>query len=198
MSSRAIDSLGAIRIDDVGDPYRSERVRALAQTERAGRPQASSFARLRAAQQPAAATAAALRPPADVSKHDPGESIDQLRGQYTAHCLRAAIQAFHDQQARLEARSIALNRAERDEQTERQARADAANDLGTIQGLLPLQPYRFAAGVPLILPQPWVAAADGAQSMAAQVAPSRGATDEALNADSATRARSRRRREAGA
>lgn len=60
----------------------------------------------------------------------------------------AQVLAFHDQQARLEARSIAVNQAERDEQTLLQGRAEAANDLGTIQGLLPLQAYRYAAGVP--------------------------------------------------
>ncbi|MFY0478512.1 hypothetical protein [Achromobacter marplatensis] len=70
-----------------------------------------------------------------------------------AHCLKHAVQAFHDQQARLDAHSIAVNQAQRDEQTVLEARAEAANDLGTIQGLLPLQPYRFAVGPPPLLPQ---------------------------------------------
>lgn len=201
MSSRAIDPLGSARIDDVRDPYRAERLRAQARAERAARPQEPSFARIQAARQPAAATKASLQRPAGVRKQDPGESIDQLRGQYTAHCLRNAVLAFHDQQVRLEARAIAVNQAERDAQTERQTRADAANDLGTIQGLLPQQPYRYAAGVPLVLPQPLIAVVAPTQiavDPVTRAAASRSTTDDALGTDPATRARSRGPRKAGA
>lgn len=192
MSSRAIDPLGSARIDDVRDPYRTERLRAQVRTARVARPQAPSFARIHAMSQPVAATAAAWQPPVGVRKRDPGESVIPLRDQYTAHCLRSAIQAFHDQQARLAARSIAANQAERDGQTELQTRADAANDLGTIQGLLPLQPYRYAVGVPVVLPQQVIAAAGVAQGAVGPVshaAASRSPTDDAFKA-AAMRARS--------
>ncbi|WYX21177.1 hypothetical protein WJ973_09105 [Achromobacter xylosoxidans] len=43
MSAKAIDPMGSVRIDDVRDPYRAERLRAQARTERAG------FARTQAA-----------------------------------------------------------------------------------------------------------------------------------------------------
>ena len=112
MSLRAIEPIGAARIDNVVDGYRAERLRAQAQADRAARPQAPPF----------------------------------------ADCLKHAIQAFHDQLARLDARSLAANQALRNEQTAQQVRAEAANDLGTIQGLLPLQPYRFSAGLPPALP----------------------------------------------
>ncbi len=83
-----------------------------------------------------------------------------LRDQYTAHCLKNAVLAHQAQQARLRERAIAANQAQRDEQTALQARADAANDLGTIQGLLPQQLYRHAVGVPPIVAQQFTAPAD--------------------------------------
>lgn len=165
MSSSAVDPIGHTRIDTVPDPYRAQH---------AARAQAQQFARIHSARQAtvaataAAATSAAWQsasPKADV----PGASTDPLRDQYTAHCLKLAIQAFHDQQARLDAHAIAVNRALRDEQTALQARADAANDLGTIQGLLPQQPYRFVVGVPPMLPLPLSVAAHATPTIVAPV-----------------------------
>lgn len=69
-----------------------------------------------------------------------------------AHCLKLAMQVVREQQAALEARSIEVNRAEQKDLTMLQVRAEAANDLGTIQGLTPLQQYRYAAGVPVGVP----------------------------------------------
>lgn len=165
MSSSAVDPIGHTRIDTVPDPYRAQH---------AARVQAQQFARLHSARQAtvAAATSAATSatrqsasPKADV----PGASMDPLRDQYTAHCLKLAVQAFHDQQARLDAHAIAVNRALRDEQTALQVRADAANDLGTIQGLLPQLPYRFVVGVPPMLPLPLSPAAQPTPTMVAPV-----------------------------
>ena len=71
-----------------------------------------------------------------------------------AHCLKQAAEAQLAQQARLDAQSVAVNRAEIAAQTVLQVRAQAANDLGTIQGLLPLQAYRFVVSPPLDLTPP--------------------------------------------
>lgn len=71
-----------------------------------------------------------------------------------AHCLKQAADAQLAQQTRLDAQSVAVNRAEIAAQTVLQVRAQAANDLGTIQGLLPLQAYRFVVSPPLDLTPP--------------------------------------------
>ena len=169
MSSSAIDPIGHTRIDTVPDAFRAQH---------AARTQAQQFARIQAARQAAAAAAAAATPATSATRQSsspnidvPGASTDPLRDQYTAHCLKLAIQAFHDQQARLDTHAIAVNRALRDEQTALQARADAANDLGTIQGLLPQLPYRFVVGVPPMLPLPLSAAAQPTSAMVAPVTP---------------------------
>lgn len=156
MSAKAIDPMGSVRIDDVRDPYRAERLRAQARTERAGfaRTQAAALALAQAGRSQAAATAASPQRGAGAGRPAVGVPLDRLGDQYTAHCLRNAIQAFHDAQARLLARGIANNQAVREEQAALRARADAANDLGTIQGLLPLQAHRIAASLPLLLPPP--------------------------------------------
>lgn len=157
MRSLAIDPIGHPRIDTVPDPYRAQH---------AARPQAQQFARIQAERQ---AAAAAAKQSASIKPDALDASSDRLRDQYTAHCLKLAIQAFHDQQARLDAHAIAVNRALRDEQTALQVRADATNDLGTIQGLLPQLPYRFVVGVPPMLPPPMDAAAHAAPAMVAPV-----------------------------
>lgn len=192
MSFRTVDPLGPARIDDARDPYRSERLRAQMRSDRAARPQAPPFARIQAARQPAAATATSSRKSVSVRNDVPAVSANPLRDQYTAHCLMNAILAFHDQQARLDARAIAVNQALRDEQATLQARAEAANDLGTIQGLLPQQPYRYATGVPPILAQQLTPAAGGAQVMVGPVthaAKTRGSTDHVFRTDLANQAR---------
>ncbi len=160
MNSSAIDPIGHTRIDTVPDPYRAQH---------AARTQAQQFARIHSTRQAAAATPPAPRQSSSPNADVPDASTDPLRDQYTAHCLKLAIQAFHDQQARLDAHAIAVNRALRDEQTVLQARADEANDLGTIQGLLPQLPYRFVVGVPPLLPLPLSAAAQPTSTMVAPV-----------------------------
>lgn len=187
MSSAALDPIGPARIDDIQS-------RAQAGSDRVARAQAPSFALIHAARQPPAASAAPHERAASGGHGGPGEPVDTLRDQYTAHCLQNAIQAFHDRQTMLEALAIAANQAQRDELAELQARASAANDLGTIQGLLPLQPYRFAVGVALVVPPQLVAAASAAPAMVgpvAQTAAPRNATDDAYSADPAARERAR-------
>ncbi|MEN4918480.1 hypothetical protein ABE485_07395 [Achromobacter spanius] len=183
MTSYAVDPIGAAGIDDVRDPYRAERLREQMRAGHAARPQAAQFQRLQAARKPAAA--APGQRPEIARTHGPATSANALRDDYTAHCLKAAIQAFHDQQARLDARAIALNQALKDEQTLLQARAEAANDLGTIQGLLPQQAYRYTAGVPPFLAQQMTGTAGAAQMMVgpvAEAAKPRGSTDDAFGA----------------
>ncbi|CAB3822435.1 hypothetical protein ACUDCK_18560 [Achromobacter sp. CF-sbj1-Ac2-l] len=215
MSANAIDPIDPPRIDAVRDPYRLERLHAQLRTDRAMRARAAAFSRIHAAQTQAvsatAAVAASQPPPpaapaatassaprAAAPKMDaPGIALEPLRDQYTAHCLKLAIQAFRDEQARLQARTVATNRAERDAQAALQARAEAANDLGTIQGLLPQLPYRFVAGLPAILPSQTVAAPGPAPitvGPVAQAAALRNAIDDALAGDPAQRARNRRPR----
>ncbi|MNS66343.1 hypothetical protein D3C72_995530 [compost metagenome] len=66
-----------------------------------------------------------------------------------------------------------------------QARADAANDLGTIQGLLPQQVFRYTVGVPPFLAQQMTGTAGAAQMMVgpvAEAAKPRGSTDDAFGA----------------
>ncbi len=179
MNARAVGPIGHARIDDVQDPYRTERLRAQA---RATRVAPASFARMHAALRPAEA---------DATRHveRPGDGVaplDTLRDQYTAHCLRNAIRAYHDQQARLDADGVAASQAVRRERTAQQARADAANDLGTIQGLLPLQAYRSAAGIAAILPPPSTPATGAAPwsvGPVTEAAKVRGSTDDAFGAD---------------
>ncbi|MBB1594637.1 hypothetical protein [Achromobacter sp. UMC46] len=89
---------------------------------------------------------------AQAQTQTPADRVARPQAPPFAHCLKNAIQAYHDQLAALDAHSLATHQALRDEQTAQQVRAEAANDLGTIQGLLPLQPYRFSVGLPLILP----------------------------------------------
>ncbi|QVQ24698.1 hypothetical protein [Achromobacter deleyi] len=200
MRSSAVDPIGRVRVDDVRDPYRAEQLRAQMRADRVARPQAP-FARIQATRQLGMAAAASVQKPVVVRKDDPDESINPLRDQYTAHCLMNAIQAFHDQQARLEALVVAVNQALKDEQVTLQARAEAANDLGTIQGLLPQQPYRYAVGIPQILPQQLAAATGASQVMVAPVthaATSRSTTDNAFGTDPDTRARTRNPRDTGA
>lgn len=209
MSANAIDPIDPPRIDAVRDPYRLERLHAQLRTDRAMRARAAAFSRIHAAQtqavaasQPtppaAPAATASSAPRAAAPKMDaPGIALEPLRDQYTAHCLKLAIQAFRDEQARLQARTVATNRAERDAQAALQARAEAANDLGTIQGLLPQLPYRFVAGLPAILPSQIVAAPGPAPitvGPVAQAAALRNAIDDALAGDPAQRARNRRPR----
>jgi uncharacterized protein YukE len=153
--------------------------RPLYHPDRVAHAQASPFAPARALRQPAATTSG---PSAGVASHD-GMSVHRLRDQYTAHCLRNAVLAYHAQQARLQERAIAVNRALRDEQAALQARADAANDLGTIQGLMPQQIHRHAVGVPPIVAPPFTAAAGVGQASVAPVADiakTRSATENAL------------------
>lgn len=190
MTHRAIDALDAARLGDVRDPYRAQRLRAQAQEARVA--PAPSFRRPQAVpprMAPAPSAGAGL------PREGAGASTDPLRDQYTAHCVRNAIRAFQDEQARLQARGEAVSQGLKEAQTVLQARAQAANDLGTIAGLLPLQPYRVAAALPPLLPAALVAAASAAQAMVAPVAAAaapRNATDDALVTDPATRSRTRR------
>jgi|GEM_PF-1973605 len=80
-------------------------------------------------------------------------SVKPARESYTAHCVRNAAQAFHAQLDRLNAQSVAENQAQRDAQTALQVRAQAANDLGTIQGVLALQGQRYAVSQPPLRPR---------------------------------------------
>lgn len=188
MSHRALEPLDAARIGDTRDPYRAERLRAQMQAARVVPARHAAFARLQASvgrPEPAPILAG---PPV----HSDGAAVEALRDHYTAHCLRNAVQAFRQEQARLLERGLAVSQALKDEQSALQARAQAANDLGTIQGLLPLQPYRVAAGLPAILPPALVMAASAAQGPAvaavAAVAAPRNAPDDAFATDPAARA----------
>lgn len=209
MTARAIDPTGQVRIADfqrpyvqdryIHDPYRSERLRAPTRAAPSTQLRPASYARVQAAQGSVAMAAGApLAPaahrPAGVDAAQPPASVDAMRDQYTAHCLKNAIQAYHDQQARLDARSVAANRKLRDEQTALQARADAAHDLGTIQGLLPYQAYRFSAGVAAVLPPPFTAAAGMPPLRVGPVGTAvkpRHSTDDAFGADPHRRGRQR-------
>lgn len=118
------------------------------------------------------------------SQHD-ATSADPLRDDYTAHCLKLAVQAFHEQQARLDARIAQVNQALKDERTLLEGRAEAANDLGTIDALLLQQAYRYAAGVPAALAPPMPSSSGHAPLSVAPVAlaaKTRGATEDAFGA----------------
>lgn len=145
-----IASPGAVKTDDARDAYRTERVGAQLRADRVARTPPTPFQRIYAARAPALATSAAQRPrvPAD---HDVVQPANLLHDDYTAHCLKLAVQAFHAQLARLDARTAAANQAVKDEQTRLEARAEAEHDLGSIDALLLLQSYRNAAGIPALL-----------------------------------------------
>ncbi|WP_343738213.1 hypothetical protein [Achromobacter sp.] len=145
-----IASPGAVRTDDARDAYRTERVGAQLRADRVARTPPTPFQRLYAARALPLAADAAQRPrvPAD---HNLTPPADLLHDDYTAHCLKLAVQAFHAQLARLDARTAAANQAVKDEQTRLEARADAEHDLGSIDALLLLQSYRNAAGIPALL-----------------------------------------------
>lgn len=192
MRSTSLDPLGPARTDDARDPYRAERLRAQTRAERVARPQAAQFARLQAVRHAASAVATSNpKLPVDRSA-DAGASINSFGDAYTAHCLQLAIKAYHAQQARQEVRALAANKAARDEMTKQQARAEAANDLGTIQGLLPQQAYRYATGVPPIVEEQMSAAASVAPGMVrpvAAAAKARSSTDDAHGGDPVRAAR---------
>ncbi|MBV7501420.1 hypothetical protein [Achromobacter sp. ACM05] len=174
-----IASPGAVRTDDARDAYRTERVAAQLRADRVARTPPTPFQRIYAARAPALATSAAQRPrvPAD---HNLTPPADLLHDDYTAHCLKLAVQAFHAQLARLDARTAAANQAVKDEQTRLEARADAEHDLGSIDALLLLQSYRNAAGIPAVL-APALPAVTGAPPLTvapvAAAAKTRGATE---------------------
>ncbi|MCD0502112.1 hypothetical protein [Bordetella petrii] len=161
MSLSILDPIGHLHSGDIRAAYRAERPQAPPQTERVAGSRPALFARL-ADGQPAAVSTRKTVPT------QPGDSVrtgEWLRDLHATHRLNSAVQAFIDEQAML------------------QARAHAANDLGTIQGLLPLQPYRFAMGNPPLQPQQLAAAAGlapAAVGPVANVAPLRSATDDAL------------------
>ncbi|MGE8706219.1 MAG: hypothetical protein ACN6O5_26330 [Achromobacter sp.] len=150
MLPSSIAPTSAVRTDDAGDAYRTERVGAQLRADRVARTPPTPFHRIYATRAPALPTSAAQRPraPAD---HNLAPSADLLHDDYTAHCLKLAVQAFHAQLARLDARTAAANQAVKDEQTRLEARAEAEHDLGTIDALLPLQAYRHAVGIPTVL-----------------------------------------------
>ncbi|WP_191577403.1 hypothetical protein [Achromobacter insolitus] len=145
-----ISPTGALGTGDAGDAYRTEQVGAQLRADRVARTSPTQFQRLYATRAlPLAAGAAQrLQIPAD---HSLTPSADLLHDDYTAHCLKLAVQAFHAQLARLDARTAAADQAVKDEQTRIEARADAEHDLGTIDALLLLQSYRNAAGIPAVL-----------------------------------------------
>ncbi|MFJ3460045.1 hypothetical protein [Achromobacter spanius] len=118
--------------------------------DRVARTSPTHFQRLYATRVSLQAASAAQRP-RDTADHTLAPSADLLHDDYTAHCLKLAVQAFHAQLAKLDARTAAANQAVKDEQTRLEARAEAEHDLGTIDALLLLQSYRNAAGIPAVL-----------------------------------------------
>lgn len=145
-----ISPTGAVRIDDARDAYRTEQVGAHLRADRVARTSPTQFQRLYAARALPLAADAAQRPRVTLD-HNVTPPADLLHDDYTAHCLKLAVQAFHAQLARLDARTAAANQAVKDEQTRLEARAEAEHDLGTIDALLLLQSYRNAAGIPAVL-----------------------------------------------
>lgn len=184
-----ISSTGAVKTDNAGDAYRAERVGAQLRADRVARTPPTPFQRLYAAQTSPRATSGAQRP-RDPADHSVAPPADLLHDDYTAHCLKLAVQAFHAQLARLDARTAAANQAVKDEQTRLEARAEAEHDLGTIDALLPLQAYRYAAGIPAVL-APSLPAATGAPALmvapVAAAAKARSAAEHAGIADHAPR-----------
>ncbi|MDH0681437.1 hypothetical protein [Achromobacter animicus] len=145
-----VSPTGAVRTDDAKDAYRTEQVGAHLRADRVARTSTTQFQRLYATRALPLPASAAQRP-RDLSDHNLTPSADLLHDDYTAHCLKLAVQAFHSQLARLDARTAAANQAVKDEQTRLEARAEAEHDLGTIDALLLLQSYRNAAGIPAVL-----------------------------------------------
>lgn len=176
---------GAARTDNAGDAYRTERVGAQLRADRVARTPPTPFQRIYATRATALPASAAQRPrvPAD---HNVAPPAELLHDDYTAHCLKLAVQAFHAQLARLDARTAAANQAVKDEQTRREARAEAEHDLGTIDALLLLQSYRNAAGIPAVL-APALPAVTGASPLTvapvAAAAKARSAAEHAGVAD---------------
>ncbi|MDH1521239.1 hypothetical protein [Achromobacter mucicolens] len=182
MRLAALNPLAPARADDASDPYRVERLRAQTHTERAARPQATRFIPLPAVRN-AASEAIASPPKLPIEPVTKTRSaINPLGEAYTAHCLKLAIEAYHAQQARQVAHAQAANLAAQEEMSKQQARTNAANDLGTIQGLLPQQAYRYAAGVPPVVAEQMSVAAFVAPDRVGPVAAAakaRSSTDEA-------------------
>ncbi|MDQ8033422.1 MAG: hypothetical protein REJ50_15525 [Bordetella sp.] len=177
MNTSSVEAIGRPRIDTLQNPYLEERVRAQMRAERL------EYAHV-AARMGAEATQAACVVIPYTSHSQAGEgagpSVDALRNDFAAHCLQRAIQAFHEQLARLDARAAEVDHAARDEQSLLQARAAAAQDLGTIEGLSSLQPYRSAAVWPtLSTPGPEAVFGSGALRVTAVDASAslRGSTD---------------------
>lgn len=150
MLATPIFPTGAVRTDDARDAYRTEQVGAHLRADRVARTSPTQFQRLYAARALPLAPDAAQRP-REPANHNVTPPADLLHDDYTAHCLKLAVQAFHAQLARLDARTAAANQAVKDEQTRLEARAEAEHDLGTIDALLLVQSYRNAAGIPAIL-----------------------------------------------
>lgn len=184
MNSLSLQPPGGFGTDNVRDPYRTEHVATQLRADRLARPQATPFPRLLAARHSAQPATAVQRP--DIASQQDATSVDPLRDDYTAHCLKLAVLAFHEQQARLDARIAQVNQALKDEQTLLEARAEAANDLGTIDALLPQQAYRYATGMPAVLAPP-LPSPPGPASLsvapAASAAKTRGATEDAFGAE---------------
>lgn len=178
MSRNAIDSLDAVRIDAVHNPYLAERVRGQSRVDLDRLERARAYASVQAEQ-----AASAPAPQASLQNLiDPNVNLNQFRDKYAEHNLSSAIEAFHKEQAAL------------------QARADAEHDLGTIQGVLPLQPYRIAVAAPPVVAQQIAAVVN---NLKPEVMPVRNvdglrnASDDALSSDATTRARTRRLRDSG-
>lgn len=180
-----VSPTGAVRTDDARDAYRTEQVGAHLRADRVSRTSSTQFQRLYATRA-LPLPAGVAQQPRDPSDHNLAPSADLLHDDYTAHCLKLAVQAFHAQLARLDARTAAANQAVKDEQTRLEARAEAEHDLGTIDALLLLQSYRNAAGIPAVH-APALPAATGAlpQTVApvAAAAKARSAAEHAADAD---------------
>lgn len=195
LRSDALYPLGPARTDGPSDPYRAERLRTQTRTDRASRSQTAQFAWLPGVRN-AGSRATASNPKLPI---DPGAearaAINSLGEAYTTHCLKLAIEAYHAQQARQEAHALATSRAVKEEIAKQQARAEAANDLGTIQGLLPQQAYRYATGVPPVVAEMSAATvvAPGMVGPVAAAANARSSTDDAHGGEPGRAAKAARR-----
>ena len=145
MNSGTIDRVGYYAVSEAYASDRAERVLAYARSElhaeRAQRTQAAHLGATQVAQEKADVLPPLNQRPLSPIASRPDNGVTWLQDQYANDRQSNAIAAFVRQQARL------------------QAHGDAANDLGTIQGMLLLQPYRFAAVVPPIQPSQLAAAA---------------------------------------
>ncbi|MFJ1301728.1 hypothetical protein ACILG0_17320 [Pseudomonadota bacterium AL_CKDN230030165-1A_HGKHYDSX7] len=175
MSLSPIDRVGSspYRIDDLRtDPlYRARHEARLARAEATGRFDARADTVL--PPKPVAITAPAV----------PFVSVDRLRDIHADDRLHRAVEAYRDEQVRL------------------QARADNANNLSDIDSLMELQPYRVAMANPPLNPAQLAAAAGLTPAVVAPVASIgalRSTTDDALTNDPASRARANRVRDADA